>query len=114
MSKVKVLGEVYGIAITRPFSKQMYEHNDKIAVIMKENIRKAINKHKQSIVDLNRITRSITGYTYSMMSAREMREEMLNEVDRLENWWLAQEYESLIKQGYCEPLKMYMIGFDKK
>ena len=114
MSKTKLLGKKYGIAITRPFSTEMYNHNDKVAEKMKKEIKKAINAHKQDMIALNEITRSVTGYTYSMMSPREMREEMLIEVDRLQNWWLAQEYETLVDKGYCKPLEQYMVGFDKK
>ena len=28
----------YGIKITKPWSKEMYEHNDKVADMMKKNI----------------------------------------------------------------------------
>lgn len=114
MTKTKVLGEMYGITITRPFNSEMYRHNDKVAEIMKKNIIKAIKTRKYNENDLNDMTRSITAYTYGMMSAQEMREEMLAEVDNLQPWWLAQEYGTLVEKGYCKPLKQYMVGFDKK
>lgn len=114
MSKTKVLGEKYGIAITRPFSREMYAHNSKVAAIMKENITKAINNRKYTADQLNEMTKSITGYTFGMMDREEIREEMLAEVDRLQDWWLAQEYDTLVDKGYCKPLEQYMVGFDKK
>ena len=114
MSKTKVLGEKYGIAITRPFSKEMYAHNDKVVALMKENITKAINNRKWTTEELNEMTKSITGYTFGMMTREEIREEMLAEVDNLQPWWLAQEYGTLVDKGYCKPLEQYMVGFDKK
>ncbi len=56
MSKVKVLGEQYGVTITRPFSREMYAHNSKVAAIMKENITKAINNRKYTADQLNEMT----------------------------------------------------------
>ena len=112
-TKVKVLGEQYGVTITRPFSKEMYAHNDKVVALMKENITKAIKNRKWTTEELNEMTKSITAYTFGMMTREEIREEMLAEVDRLQDWWLAQEYPTLVKEGYCKPLKTGFVGFDK-
>ena len=38
MQNYKILGEKYGVTITKPWSKEMYEHNDTVADFMKENI----------------------------------------------------------------------------
>jgi hypothetical protein len=40
---MKIIDTQYGIEITKPFSKQMYEHNDKVAEEMKANIVKQWN-----------------------------------------------------------------------
>jgi hypothetical protein len=80
--------------------------------MMKREIQKAILKHKRSVEKLNDITRSVTAYTYSGMSAADMSQEMLLEVERLANWWLAQEYPTLVKKGYCKDLGVGMVGFD--
>ena len=42
MSKVKVLGKQYGIEITKPWSNEMYEHNDKVADLMKQSISESL------------------------------------------------------------------------
>lgn len=113
MSKEKVLGVQYGVTITRPFSREMYAYNSIVAEEAKNNIRKAINNRKWTAEQLNEMTRSITGYTFGMMDREEIREEMLNEVDSLQDWWLAQEYPTLVKEGFCKPLKTGFVGFDK-
>lgn len=115
-TKVKVLGEQYGVTITRPFSKEMYAHNDKVIALMKENITKAINNRKWSTEELNEMTKSVTGYTYGiygMSSREEIRKEMLEEVDRLQAWWLDQEYPTLVKKGFCKEIEFGIVGFKK-
>ena len=112
--QLKILGEQYGVVVTKPFSNEMYHHNTKVAGLMKEEIRKAILENDKSFTKLNDITRSVTGHTWgSMMTVEEISQEMLIEVDRLANWWLAQEYPTLVKKGYCKDLGIGMVGFDK-
>ena len=112
-TKVKVLGEQYGVTITRPFSREMYAHNDKVIALMKENITKAINNRKWTAEELNEMTKSVTGYTYGMSSREEIRKEMLEEVDRLQAWWLDQEYPTLVKKGFCKEIEFGIVGFKK-
>ena len=67
MSKVKVLGEMYGIEITKPWSNKMYEHNDSVAEAMKQNIIEALNA-AHSIDDyetLSALCKCICGYGMS-------------------------------------------------
>jgi len=111
--KQKVLGQEFGVTITRPFSKEMYAHNDKVADMMKENIRKAINNRRYTADELNEMTKSITAYTFGTSDREEIREEMLSAVDDLQPWWLAQEYPTLVEQGYCKALPIDMVGFKK-
>lgn len=112
-TKVKVLGEQYGVTITRPFSKEMYAHNDKVVALMKENITKAINNRKWTTEELNEMTKSVTGYTYGMMTREEIRKDMLEEVDRLQAWWLDQEYSTLVEKGFCKEIEFGIVGFKK-
>ena len=112
-TKVKVLGEQYGVTITRPFSREMYAHNSTVAEEAKSNIRRAVNNRKYTADQLNEMTRSITAYTFGFMDREEMREEMLTEVDILQDWWLAQEYPTLVEKGFCKPLKTGFVGFNK-
>ena len=113
MSKIKILGQEHGITITRPFSREMYAHNYKVATIMKENITKAINNRKHTADALNEMTKSITAYTFGMSNREEIRKEMLEEVDRLQDWWLAQEYPTLVDKGFCKEIAVGMVGFKK-
>jgi hypothetical protein len=111
--KPKIIGEQYGVIVTKPFSNEMYNHNTKVAGMMRIEIEKAIIKHEKSFEKLNDIARSVTGYTFSRgMMPDEISQELLLEVSRLANWWLAQEYPYLVKKGYCKDLGVGMVGFD--
>ena len=103
-----ILGEKYGIQITRPWNNAMYKHNNKIAELMKENIKAAIETYDG---DMNDIARHVTGYTFAYSCDEDIREELLNELDRLQNFWLYQEYPYLVKKGICEAIEIEMIGY---
>ena len=111
MKQPKVLGELYGITITRPWNEAMYEHNELVSEEMKTNMRKAVRNRKYTFEQLNDMARHITGYTFGMMSREEVREELLNEIDRVQNFWLHQEYDSLVTKGYCVKIEKQMIGY---
>ena len=111
----KTLGTQCGVTITRPFSREMYEHNHIVGGQMKKNITRAVNNRRYTISQLNDITRSITGYTFGAGYSREdMRSEMLRAIDQLQDWWLHQEYSTLVNSGYCKKLASCMVGLDKK
>ena len=40
----KVLEVRYGIEISKPFSKEMYDHNDRVSIEMKSNVKDAIQE----------------------------------------------------------------------
>lgn len=114
MTKPKVLDIKYGITITRPWNEQMYIHNDVVSNEMKQNIMKALRNRKYTAEELNDMARYITGYTFGDLSNREtIREELIDAVDSLQCWWLAQEYPTLVEKGYCKPTAMDIVGFSK-
>ena len=114
MSKTKILGEQYGITITRPWNEKMYEHNELVADEMKANILKAVKNRKYTAEQLNKMAPHITGYTFGFGMLREdIREELIRGVEQMQNYWLHSEYNDLVKKGYCKPVKKQMIGYDK-
>ena len=113
MTKPKVLGEQYGITITRPWNEKMYEHNELVAEEMKANILRAVRNRKYTAEQLNQMARHITGYTFGMMSREEIREELITGVNQIQNFWLNSEYDDLVKKGFCPPVEKQMIGYQK-
>ena len=41
---MKVLDVKYGIQVTRPWNAEMYDHNDKVATLMKAELKLALNR----------------------------------------------------------------------
>ena len=112
MSKTKILGEQYGITITRPWNEKMYEHNELVAEEMRANILKAVRNRKYTVEQLNDMARHITGYTFGFgMSREDIREELLRAVDQIQNFWLHSEYSDLVAKGFCPPVEKQMIGY---
>ena len=116
MSKVKVLGNQYGIEITKPWSQEMYKHNDTVASEMKENIFQALNKaySDNNETALREIGKSVCAYGFGQgFDMDEMHMEICRELDRVQNYWLNDEYPYLVSKGYVENVKMNFVGYDK-
>ena len=116
MSKIKVLDVKYGIAITKPWSKEMYEHNDKVASEMKENIFQALNEaySKDDETALREIGRSVCAYRFGDgYDMDEIHIEICRELDNVQNYWLNDEYPSLVRKGYVKDIKIGFVGYDK-
>ena len=117
MSKVKVLGTKYGIEITRPWSKEMYAHNEKIAAQMKGAITIAIanayDSDNQGQMEI--IGKAINAYGYgSGMSFEDIYEDCLHGLDNVHNHWLQSDtWPDLLKAGLVKPIKEGFIGYDK-
>jgi hypothetical protein len=125
----------YGIKITKPHSKEMYAHNDKVSEQMKNNI---LKKWKNLINDLwhpnasyddwtlidsssdiVKLQKGICysgfgmGYTLGMVD-----EEFRSEVDCLPNYQLNEEYDYLVEEGLLPELldeegrKIGLVGFN--
>ena len=102
---MKKIDTQYGIEITKPFSKQMYEHNDKVAEEMKANIVKQWNAlihgidmdtdwedfgDDENTVKLQKLVCYSgygSGYTLGMVN-----DEFKQELDTMANWQLHEEY----------------------
>ena len=124
----KVLEKKYGIEITKPFSKEMYDHNDKVADEMKKNI---LNAWEAEIKELGAINMETPwsliaeythlvqlqkgvmysgygdGYTLEMVD-----KEFRNELETMANWQLHENYSYLCFKGLVDRTSMMMVGFD--
>ena len=114
---MKVLDVKYGIEITRPWNRAMYDHNDEVATQMKRNLKEALNQAAYAIDRdaLFELANIICGYGYSEdYTIGEVWEKTLFALDhRVENWWLNQEYPYAVKKGFVPALEKEMIGYSK-
>jgi hypothetical protein len=118
----------YGIEITKPFSKEMYTHNDVIALEMKRNILSEIHlSYSQAMGDiaanggsdagekrLRKIGTTIEGMGYGDgYELDDIKDGAINTLANMENWSLHQEYGYLCSEEIVPKLPMKMLGFDK-
>ncbi len=121
----------YGIQITKPFSKEMYDHNNMVAKEMKENILQAwktlLNKQKvhdeESLMessweflsddsDLVKLQKGVcysgygSGYTIG-----DVNNEFEGELENMQNWQLHEQYSYMSFEGLLPRTQFMMIGF---
>ena len=120
----------YGIELTKPFSKEMYNHNDKVVTIMKGIILSAWSKLMEEFAnfdmdteweiisddsDIVKLQKEICyssfggGYTISNVD-----EEFKGELETLAPYQLAEIYPGLVKDGFVEDIGVDIIGFEDK
>ena len=127
----------YGIEITKPHSKAMYDHNDLVADEMKANLLKAwkqelktltdapnsvnietedwdeamLNEHAPKLVKLQKgVTFSGfgTGYTID-----DVNKEFIRELEGMANWQLHEEYSYMsFSNGLVPRTRFMMVGFE--
>tara|TARA_R100000951_G_scaffold44190_1_gene37289 strand:+ start:2123 stop:2488 length:366 start_codon:yes stop_codon:yes gene_type:complete len=105
----------YGIEITRPWSAEMYKHNDEVAKQMRRNLEVALDLAygQRSRAALGELAEIVNGSRYSAdFTIEEIWEETLFALDhRVENWWLNQEYPYAVKKGIVPAVAKEMIGY---
>ena len=100
--------------VTKPWSKEMYEYNDKVAEIMKQNILESIEKNKKSWDKLNELIVLCGGFKHgSGYTIFDLYEHCLEEVKIVPNYWLNEEYPYAVKQGLVNDILYKMVGYGK-
>ena len=123
----KVPEKKYGIEITKPFSKEMYDHNDKIAKEMKDNIIAEIEHAYMRAIgsiaasggmdkgeeDLRKLITSFSGYQFGDgYELSDIKSEGTKMVQDAANWMMHEEYSYLCFEGLVPRVSKMMIGFD--
>lgn len=104
----------YGIKITKPWSKEMYDHNDMVSQLMKLEIIKSIVNYQNDFDKLNELMVLCGGIKYGDgYSIEELKEDCLNEVDNVQNYWLNEEYPYAVSNGLVNEVGLKFIGYDK-
>jgi hypothetical protein len=101
---------MYGIEITKPHSKEMYAHNDKVAEQMKAELIKALNEETNVTVGKEIIVDTFTGYSHTGYDEEEIMEEGFKAIENVANWQLHEEYSYLCQKGIVPKLKQSMLG----
>ena len=117
----------YGIKITKPFSKEMYDHNDRVAKDMRVNIEYEIRDAYRRAIgevaanggmdkgekDLRNIVKSFTGYEFGDgYELIDIMNEGIKTLNDAANWMLHEEYSYLCFKGIVPRTHKMMVGFD--
>lgn len=106
-----------GIAITKPWSQEMYDHNKKVARQMKEDIWHALTQaYKQDNEhDLRIIAKAICSYTHgSGYGLDEIYADACRGLDTVENYWLNDWcWPELIARQLVQPIGINFVGYQK-
>ena len=99
---------------TKPWSTEMYQYNDKVAELMKDNIRESIEKNKTNWNNLNELMTLCGGIKYgSGYTIEDLYEGCLEELEMVQNYWLNEEYDYAVKQGLVKEVLYKMVGYGK-
>jgi hypothetical protein len=135
MSKTKKSPEIkYGIEITKPWSKEMYDHNEKVASEMKDNLMhhwnliiKRMEQDDRYLMDrewneddikaewpeLIKIQRAVCWSGFGEgYSVQDVCDEFERELDVMQKHQLHEEYSYLSFEGIVRRTKHMMIGFE--
>ncbi len=128
----------YGIEITKPHSKEMYDHNDVVAEVLKLNIQSAWDNAfklaevdfisyleedqegmlftdsdwsnaNQVMQDLSKGT-TVTGYGGGF-TIQDVQDDFDRDLECMENWQLHETYAELFDDGLVPAVDAEMVGF---
>ena len=110
----------HGIEITKPWSKEMYDYNDKVREYMIKETKFAINS-VQDITTANKLAKIINPYGYGEgYDLEDMKTDMLKNAEYFENYWLSQIWDELIEADFVLPNfgegneVYHIIGFESR
>ena len=121
---MKAVETKYGIEITKPHSEAMYDHNDRVALEMKQNIiniwahgTKSISSHASDWNDVKTTKLEIIqkavlfhGYAGGYMFA-EVARDVFDEIENAANWRMHEMYQELHKLNIVPTIEQEMLGF---
>jgi len=113
--KKKVIGQKYGVQITKPWNQQMYDWNDEVAKLIKIDLYKSLEKfyNNSDKVGMNKIASSFGasyGHGYDIETTFDG---IFNDLKDIQNYQLNEELEWLVKNGLVKKPKYEFVGYDK-
>ena len=112
----------YGIEITKPWSQEMYDHNDKVLEIAKQNIQESLDAAYAEleptaivgagdrIID---IAHNICSYNWRDFENQQVYEDACKELHNSTYHWINNIYDYMAQHNLVKPLEQNFIGFSK-
>ena len=115
--KFRVLGVEQGITITRPFNKEMFDHNDNVREMQNEAILAALEGLRESEDEdlIEKATKACSGYGYGVgYDHNEMIDDAINNVETSANNWMKDEiWPDFVRFGLVNPISVDYVGYKK-
>jgi len=115
--KFKVLGVEQGITITRPFNKEMFDHNDNVRWMQNEAVIAALEGLRESEDEelIEKATKACSGYGYGDgYDYNDMIDDAINNVETSANNWMKEEiWPDFLRLGLVSPLNVDYVGYKK-
>lgn len=111
MAKVKIK---YGIEIVKPWSQEMYDHNDKIAKKMKVAIKqKVITAYAHDHDDkIHKYARHISGCSFGKgYTIHDIYDNCITGLVNIENFRLHEEWPDMVRQRLVTDQPRHMVGY---
>ena len=102
--------------ITKPWSKEMYDYNDKVANMMKDEIQEQLESaySSQNTNKINELVTLCGGIKFGKgFDIEEMYESCLGELTMVQNYWLNDEYPYCVSKGLVNDIGYKFVGYDK-
>jgi len=112
---MKVIGTKYGIEITKPWNKEMYNHNDLVAKLIKASLSDTLEElYKGGDMDeLNKFAKVIgTGYGFGF-DLDSMYEGICGDLEYLPNYQMADDLDYYVSKGFIKEPKFNFVGYTK-
>lgn len=86
--------------VTKPWSNEMYDWNDKVSELMKAEIKVQIENYKDDWSKLNQLIELCGGVKYGPgYTIEDLYEGCLRELENVQNYWLNEEWDYAVKKG---------------
>jgi hypothetical protein len=112
---MKVIGTKYGIEITKPWNKEMYDHNDLVAKLIKANLSEKLEELYEGgdMGELNKFAKAIgTGYGFGF-DLDSMYEGICGDLEYLPNYQMAEDLDYYVSKGFIKEPKFDFVGYGK-
>ena len=107
----------YGIEITKPWSSEMYDHNEKVKELQKAQIIEAIDKlfAKNDEDTLSLVAKTICGYGFGMgFDIVDITEEAKSNLEHAQSHWMKSDvWPDLLELDLVDPISIDYIGLDR-
>ena len=111
---MKVIGTKYGIEITKPWNKEMYDHNDLVAKLIKVELFNKLEElyEKGDKNELNEFAGAVgTKYGFGF-DLDSMYEGIKNDLEYLQNYQMEQDLDYYVKKGFIKEPKFGFVGYN--